>query len=142
MTDEDLRRQDMIRPLSPDPKRIVDALGLSRRDVETARAMLSVNSDWAYSIAYNAMLQAVRALMFSHGYRPAGSHQHIAAVKYAEVHLGRQWSVQLDRMRRKRHATVYDAAGTIPETEAKNAVVRAEELYGVIEEMVQGVQRN
>lgn len=137
MIDEDLLRRDLIRPLPPDPKRVTDALGLARRDVGTSREMLSVNSDWSYTIAYNAMLQAVRALMFFHGYRPAGSNQHIAVVKYAEVHLGKQWSVPLDRMRRKRHATVYDIAGTIPESEAKNAVVRAEELYEVILGMVQ-----
>jgi uncharacterized protein (UPF0332 family) len=136
--DEDLRREGLIRPLPIDPRRVADALALARRDVATARAMLAVNSDWAYTIAYNAMLQAVRALMFSRGFRPVGSHQHIAVVKYAEAHLDRAWSVQLDRMRRKRHASVYDTAGTIPETEAANAVARAEEFYGVIEGMVGG----
>jgi len=136
MTDESLQREGLIRPLPPDRKRVTDALALAKRDLETARAMLSVNSDWAYTIAYNAMLQAVRALMFSRGYRPAGSHQHIAAVRYAEVHLERQWSVQLDRMRRKRHASVYDTAGTIPGTEAEHAVVRAGEFFRVIERLL------
>jgi uncharacterized protein (UPF0332 family) len=138
MTDEALRREGLIRPLPVDPRRVAEALALARRDVVTARAMLAVNADWAYNIAYNAMLQAVRALMFSRGVRPAGSHQHVAVVRYAEVHLERIWSVQLDRMRRKRHVSVYDTAGTIPETEAENAVARAEEFYGIIEDMVAG----
>ena len=139
MKDEDLRRQGLIRPLPVNPRRVADALGLARRDVVAARAMLAVNADWAYNIAYNAMLQGVRALMFSHGYRPGGSHQHVAVVKYAEAHLERKWSVQLDRMRRKRHVSVYDTAGTIPGTEAENAVARAEEFVEVIEGMVSGV---
>lgn len=138
MTDEDLRRQGLIRPLPFDQKRVADALAIARRDVSAARAMLAVNADWAYNIAYNAMLQGVRALMFSHGFRPSGSHQHVAVVKYAEAHLDRTWSVQLDRMRRKRHVSVYDTAGTIPGTEAENAVARAEAFLSVIEEMVGG----
>ncbi|MDG6257478.1 MAG: HEPN domain-containing protein [Methanomicrobiaceae archaeon] len=138
MNDEALRREGLIRPLPVDARRVADALALARRDVATARAMLTVNSDWAYTIAYNAMLQAVRALMFSRGYRPVGSHQHVAVVRYAELNLERKWSVQLDRMRRKRHVSVYDTAGTIPETEAANAVARAEEFFGVIEDRVNG----
>jgi len=138
VNDEDLQRERLVRPLAYDPRRVAEALGLARRDVATARAMLAVNSDWAYNIAYNAMLQAVRALMFSRGVRPTGCHQHVAVVRYAELHLDRQWSVQLDRMRRKRHVSVYDTAGTIPETEAANAVARAEEFFAVIEEIVSG----
>jgi len=49
---EDLERQ--IRNLPPDPKKIVDAMALARRDLETARTLLSSDCDWAYNIAYNA----------------------------------------------------------------------------------------
>jgi len=41
-------------------------------ELNVARSVLNENCDWAFSIAYNAMLQAVRALMFSKGYRPKG----------------------------------------------------------------------
>ena len=52
-------------------------MALARRDIDTARTLLSTDCDWAYNIAYNAVLQAGRALMFAKGYRPDGANQHI-----------------------------------------------------------------
>ena len=40
------------------------------------------------------------------------------------------------RMRRKRHTTIYDTAGTISEIEAENIVVRAEKLVQKIIKMI------
>lgn len=95
--------------------------------------MLGDNDDWAFTIAYNAMLQAVRALMFSKGYRPSGRNQRIPVVRFAEHFLRKEDVIALDRMRRKRHATLYDTAGMVSESEAKNAVERAEKLVHEIE---------
>jgi len=99
---------------------------------------LSENNDWTFSIAYNAMLQAVRALMFSKGYRPSGRNQHISVVRFAELFLRKEDVIVLDRMRRKRHATLYDTAGMVSESEAKNAFERAEKLVHEIEQMLKG----
>ena len=41
-------------------------------------------------------------------------------------------------MRRKRHATLYDTAGMVSESEAKNAFERAEKLVHEIEQMLKG----
>jgi uncharacterized protein (UPF0332 family) len=95
--------------------------------------MLGENDDWAFSIAYNAILQAVRALMFSQGYRPSGGYQHTAVVRFAEFFLKEEDVIVFDRMRRKRHTTLYDTAGTVSEREAKNAVERAERLVHELE---------
>lgn len=95
------------------------------------------NSDWAYTIAYNAILQAGRALMFSKGYRPDGSHQHIAVVKFAALFLEENDAIIFDRMRRKRNSSVYDTAGSVSETEADSAVRHAELLVGRIEAILQ-----
>ncbi len=38
---EDLERQRLIRKIPPDPKRVVDVMALARRDLETARTLLS-----------------------------------------------------------------------------------------------------
>ncbi|HUV80549.1 MAG TPA: HEPN domain-containing protein [Candidatus Bathyarchaeia archaeon] len=99
---------------------------------------MSENNDWTFSIAYNAMLQAVRALMFSKGYRPSGRNQHISVVRFAELFLRKEDVIVLDRMRRKRHATLYDTAGMVSESEAKNAFERAEKLVHEIEQMLKG----
>ncbi len=102
----------------------------------TARAILNTDRDWAYTIAYNAVLQAGRALMFSKGYRPDGANQHISVVKFAGLFLDEQDAVIFDRMRRKRHSTVYDMAGSISETEAGSAVSHAEVLVRKFEDLL------
>ena len=76
--------------------------------------------------------------MFSKGYRPSGRNQHISVVRFAELFLRREDVIVLDRMRRKRHATIYDTAGTISIREAENAVERAEKLVQEIERMLKG----
>jgi uncharacterized protein (UPF0332 family) len=124
--------------LPADKNKVEDALNLAKRDITVAKALLRENDDWAFSIAYNAMLQALRALMFSKGYRPSGRNQHISVVRFAELFLRKEEVVVLDRMRRKRHATVYDTAGTISETEAENAVERAKNLVQEIERILEG----
>ena len=102
-------------------------------NLTTARTILNTDRDRTYTIAYNAILQAGRALMFSKGYRPDGANQHISVVKFAELFLDNQDAIIFDRMRRKRHSSVYDMAGSISETEAESAVSHAEILIRKIE---------
>ncbi|MCX6687280.1 MAG: HEPN domain-containing protein [Methanoregula sp.] len=125
---EDLKRQGLIKMVPVDKKKIQDARDLALRDIATARTILSSDLDWAYTIAYNAILQAGRALMFSQGYRPDGATQHISVVKFVELYLNKNDSIIFDRMRRKRNNSVYDTAGSITESEAKFAVKQAEDL--------------
>ena len=133
---EDLEREGLIKRLPPDKKKVRDAIALAHRDLRTSRTILSTDHDWAYTIAYNAVLQAGRALMFSKGYRPDGANQHISVVKFAELFLDSQDAIIFDRMRRKRHSSVYDMAGSISETEAVSAVSHAEVLIRRIEDLL------
>ena len=130
---EDLEREGLIRKLPYDRKKVEDAIGLAHRDLRTSRTILSTDHDWAYTIAYNAVLQAGRALMFSKGYRPDGANQHISVVKFAELYLDSKYAIIFDRMRRKRNSSVYDMAGSISDTEAESAVRHAEVLIRMIE---------
>ena len=136
MTLDELEREGYIKRLPEDKKKVKDALNLATRDAKVAKDVFKDDYDWAFSIAYNAMLQAIRALMFSKGYRPSGRNQHISVVMFAELFLREEEVIILDRMRRKRHATIYDTAGTISEKEAENAVERAEKLVHEIERML------
>nr|QNO53667.1 hypothetical protein DJFKIEJF_00031 [Methanosarcinales archaeon ANME-1 ERB6] len=138
MTLDELEREGYIKRLPADKKKVEDALNIAKRDVKVAKSVLREDVDWAFPIAYNAMLQAIRALMFSKGYRPSGRNQHISVVRFAELFLRREDVIVLDRMRRKRHATIYDTAGTISIREAENAVERAEKLVHEIERMLKG----
>lgn len=82
------------------------------------------------------MLQAGRALMFSRGFRPSGSNQHISVVKFSSCFLGKDDVIIFDRMRRKRNNSLYDSAGLISQTEADFAVNKAEMLVKKIEVIV------
>jgi len=136
VTLEELERGGYVKRLPEDKKKVEDALNLAKRDIKIAKTILRDNDDWAFSIAYNAMLQAIRALMFSKGYRPSGRNQHISVVRFAELFLRKDDVIVLDRMRRKWHVTIYDTAGTISVKEAGNAVERAERLVHEIERML------
>ena len=134
----DLEREGYIKKLPVDKRKIQDALTLAKRDIKTAKTMLQQDMDWAFSIAYNSMLQTLRAFMFSKGYRPSGSNQHISVVRFSELFLDEETIIIFDRMRRKRHTTIYDTAGTISERDAEHAVKTAEALLKKIEEKIKG----
>lgn len=52
-----------------DKSLVVKSLSLAERDLKTAKNVCEERDyDWCLSIAYNAMLQASRALMFLEGY--------------------------------------------------------------------------
>lgn len=131
-TIEALEQEGLIRWLPSDPRRVDEALALADRDLAVAGRVLELDPDWAYAIAYNAMLQAARALLFADGYRPAGMNQHVAIVRFVAVRIGPDEAAGLDRLRRKRHITVYDTAGTIGASEAEAAVRRAGAFVAVV----------
>jgi uncharacterized protein (UPF0332 family) len=136
----DLEREGLIKKLPFDRKKIDGAMALAHRDAKTSRAVLANDHDWAFTIAYNAILQAGRALMFAHGYRPDGANQHISVVKFAELYLEGKDAIVFDRMRRKRHSSVYDTAGVISATEAEFAERQAELLIRKIEALLKNTQ--
>ncbi len=108
-----LEREGLIRKIPADRKRVADLLALARRDVATSRTLVSGSHDWAYTIAYNAVLQAGRALMTVHGYRPDGPNQHISVVKFAALYLEEKDALVFDRMRRKRGLTFFYCCSTL-----------------------------
>ena len=133
----DLEREGLIKRLPVNPRKVEDSLDHAHRDLATSRAVLQTDSDWAYTIAYTAVLQAGRALMFSKGYRPDGAHQHIAVVKFAGLFLDEQDAITFDRMRRIRNSSVYETAGSIPVDQAEGAIRSAEALVCRIEACIQ-----
>ncbi len=103
MSIDELERSGIIKKLPTDRKKVNDSLDLARRDLNTAGNMLDVNCDWAFSITYNSILQSVRALMFSKGYRPSSDSGHVSAGRFARLFLKEEDVIAFDRIRRKRH---------------------------------------
>lgn len=139
MSYDELETEGLIRKAPVDERKVTDSLELARRDIETSESLLDKSHDWAYTIAYNAMLQASRALMFSLGYRPVGRNQHVSVVRFTEEAIGNEYPETImlfERMRRNRHISVYDTPGTISESQARSAIVKARELLEAIEERI------
>jgi len=116
-------------------KQVHNCLDLAERDIATAKKIIADNSDWGYNIAYNAMLQAARAVMFSKGYRATGEGQHATTIQFAQIALGDEFTSTLDfmdRMRRKRNKTVYDMAGLVSSKEASESIETAEAFVSAI----------
>ncbi|MBM3229734.1 HEPN domain-containing protein [Candidatus Parvarchaeota archaeon] len=137
----DLLSEGRVRKVEPDPKQAEECLSAARRDIAVAKSNLATDFDWAFSIAYNAMLQSSRALMFSDGYVAVGENQHKVAVDYADVKLGTKMGgkiVLFDEMRKKRHRVIYEKVGIVSEYEAKHAILAAEDLLLAVEKKIKG----
>ena len=88
MTFKDLLSKGLIKRYKATPGQVKSRMELAQRDLRTAETLINTDRDWAYSIAYNAILQATRAWMFAEGYRPGtGEGQHKGAVLFAEAAL-------------------------------------------------------
>ena len=117
------------------------SLSLAKRDLKTAKNVFEDKDyDWCLSIAYNAMLQAGRALMFSKGYRPKGEYKHLAVLEFVKSKFGREFANQMlfvfNKMRRKRHIAVYEQVDIVSEDEAKNALHWANQFVKRVEELL------
>ena len=100
----------------------------AQRDLRTAKANLKIDEEWAYTIAYHAMLRAGRAFMFASGYRPRGKDQHKTVVEFCSESLGidfQHLTTRFNRMRLKRHDFIYEPERPIPRTEAVKSLESA-----------------
>ncbi|HLQ63573.1 MAG TPA: HEPN domain-containing protein [bacterium] len=118
---------------------VAQQLSSARRDLKTARKLLADEDEWAYAIAYHAMLSAGRAAMFSEGYRPTSTGGHVVVIEFLRIWLGSSSTevVQaMDRMRRQRHRITYDAPGTVSQSQIREAVQTAEQFIPQIERLL------
>ena len=126
----DLLNKGLVEKFQSDKTHVKKEMDIATSDLASAKKMLSIQEwGWAHNAAYNAMLQAARALMFSKGYRPKSSEHHVAVVSFAEaVYLNKFPSEILQtfsKARLRRSESMYDRAGTISETQARNLVDKA-----------------
>jgi uncharacterized protein (UPF0332 family) len=141
MTFEKLVKSGRIKPYTAQPREVQQLLEVAGRDLSTAIKNQDDAPDWAYSIAYNSILQASRALMLYEGYRPRGGEQHATVVEFIRERLGEKHlpKVRLfDQMRRKRHRVIYEVAGIVSKAEAEQAIIFAKDYLEIIREEITG----
>lgn len=110
-------------------------LELADRDIRMARLTMAEDWDWAFSIAYNAVLQSARGYMYSQGYRPAAEQGHKNTFAFMRAALGEELASTIgyfDRMRKKRNQAIYDVAGLITEKEARAILKNAVKFVNIV----------
>jgi len=120
---------------------IKQALDRAQRDLRTAQMLMTQDWDWGFAVAYDAVLQVSRAYMFAQGFRPASNESHKNTFAFMRLAMGKDHEdliTYFDRMRNKRNQAIYDMAGLITETEARNILEKAESFVKMICEELSG----
>jgi len=104
----------------PSPEETADLLAVVDRDLQDA-AVDRLSADWRLGIAYNAALQLAILALSAEGYRPERQRSHERAVQSLRytVDLSQDAIDTLDAVRRKRHLSNYERAGTASYQEAE-----------------------
>ncbi len=127
MTFDELRDKGIIEPVTVDPAEIANLLRVARRDIATAESLLGTDYDWAFAVAYNAVLQSSVAYMAQCGFRPANRNKHYSTFRFMKQALSDQPELasRLQRFRKKRNTTVYESVGAVGETEVRDIIAFA-----------------
>ena len=141
MSLESLLSDKTVYKVAPDKSAVAGLISAAHKDLETAAYLLKADRfDWAFSVAYNAMLRSGRAYMLSLGYRPSTTNGHVAVMKFLKETLhGKAYEglvISMDRIRKKRHQFVYEEPDIVPEGEAKSAIAASEKFVKTIESLV------
>ena len=139
---DELLNSRRIRKEKVSPTEVEHALDRAERDLQTARTLIEQDRDWGFAVAYDAVLQASRAYMFAKGFRPASSESHKNTFAFMRLAMGKGYEelmTYFDRMRNKRHQAIYEIAGLITETEARNILEKAESFVAIIREELKRV---
>lgn len=123
-----------------DFRQIKMILGKAEKSLVSSRHILQQDPESAFTLAYESMLRASMALMFSCGYRPRvqlGHHKTLVIFsKYVLGEAFASMTATYDKMRSKRNRVVYDV-GAVSETEAKEGLKMAEKYLRVVRKKIE-----
>jgi uncharacterized protein (UPF0332 family) len=128
--------ESSIHPFKATQEEINKSMEIAHRDLDQSKRILSESLDWAYSIAYNSILQASRAYMFHQGYRPASTESHKTTLTFMQFSVDPQLKETVDyfdRVRKKRHRVIYDEVGLVSEKEAQQLIQKATEFIAWVD---------
>lgn len=138
-TKKGLVKQGVIKKCPVDFKAVRNLLKRARLDLKTARRNLVADEECAYTYAYNGMLRAGLALMFSEGFRPEIKNKHKTIVRFADSILGKEFSELIndyDYMRKKRNRFIYEPDIPCSLKEAKDAIQTAASFVDTITRLI------
>lgn len=126
---EELREKGLLEEVRPNFAQVSTLIEQARKDLATARATVSIDREWTYLIAYQAMLRAARALVRAEGLRPRGRDPQRTMVQIVGMILGegeRGLVNAFDRMRRKSQALLEEPGTPISRYEVEGALREAQ----------------
>lgn len=129
MAYEDLREKGLVEEIKPNFPQVGALLGRAQKDLATARATASLDREWAFAIAYQAMLRAARAAIVAEGLRPRGRDQQRTVVRLIGEILGedgRPLVNVFDRMRRRWQLILEEPGQPISRYEVEGAIKDAQ----------------
>ena len=131
-----LLRMRVIERVTVTSEEISELFAVARRDLRTAQSLVDIDLDWAFAVAYNSILQLSVAYMNYLGFRPRGEGKHYHTFRFmAEALPDEQVMVKrLQRLRKKRNASIYEHPGLVSEKEAHEVIDFATRYYQHIEE--------
>jgi uncharacterized protein (UPF0332 family) len=138
----DLLNQGLVEKFTSNPQQIKGTIEIAKRDLASSKKQLTISEwDWAVNIAFNAMLQAGTALIFSKGYRPKGQEHHRAVVEFIRAvyraKFGSDVVEAFDKARKRRAQSVYDMVGSMSEGQARFFVEKSETFVNKALEILQ-----
>ena len=111
-----------------DSFQVLSVIKKSRRSIKSAKLLVEDDQENSYQLAYEAMLQAGRALVFSFGFRPRAAGSHKIVVDFSKKVLGKEIATtvfKFNKMRKTRHYLVYGTGLYISEVDSRNAILFA-----------------
>jgi uncharacterized protein (UPF0332 family) len=139
MTWKKLLGENKIQEKSVSEAEVKAVFAKARKTLRSAEHLLDEDEESAYQLAYEAMLIAGRALMFSRGVKPRSVGAHKVTVEFCEAFLGENYRLfieKLDRARKKRHYLMYGVGQIISSTEVKSLIETAKAFLSIIKEKV------
>jgi len=131
MAYEELRERGLVEEIRPNFRQVSKLLARATKDMATARANITIDKEWAYIIAYQAMVRAVKAVMMAEGWRVKGREQARTFVTLMGELLGEEGRTLVngfDRMRRRRQDLMEEPQTPIPRHEVEGALRDAQVL--------------
>jgi uncharacterized protein (UPF0332 family) len=127
----ELSRKGLVEKFQSDPDQIRNQVEIAKGDLSSAKKMLGIEEwGWAHTAAYNAMLAAGRALMFSKGYRARGVDHHVILIEFVQAVYSSKFQpdvlMAFDKARRRRNDAVYDTPNVISPSQSQNLVRQAD----------------
>lgn len=128
----------LIEEHTPNFKQILRLQDRALKDLKTAETILETDTEWAYTIAYMAMMRIGRAFILAEGYRPKGRDQQRAIIQILKEVLGeghKRLAIKFDRIRRKGQAFIEDSEKPISKYEVEEAIKDAKEFIQKVMEL-------